>query len=318
MRFRSEALQGLGSRSWLWDVCKALRLGCQIWRVTVMASMGKNKQQVLSKKPQLPFQDCILSLDHDILNMRNIILCKMCIFVNGWHLLCLRSLGRGFCSTRLWNKVLTALGNWGQCPKSGRKARPLNEEWKKSLLVHSLVEIGQWTLHGSWWVFSPPLFPSPPTLFLHSSFFLFLPPSLPRFCSMGPLTRVLAWVMWSHDLLAVRLSSSSVGHALTRAPHHLSINTATTRPSSRLLLFLPYSPPLQSLLLLKRTLPVHLCVQNCLTLSVNTSVVHSVCRVGASQHGQLHPYPYYTLKTSALLLTTTLFSGRKKVAIELE
>lgn len=55
----------------------------------------------------------------------------MRVFVTGWHLLSLCRRVRGFCCSSLWNNVLTTLGNWGQCPKSGREARPLNEEWKK-------------------------------------------------------------------------------------------------------------------------------------------------------------------------------------------
>lgn len=100
--------------------------------------------------------------------------------------------------------------------------------------------------------------------------------------------------MWSHDLLAARLSSGSVGRALTRASHHLlSINTTTTLPPLHLLLLLLLITPLFcTTSLFKSTLPGCLCAE-----LPNYKCVYSVCRFRDM------------LKICALLLATTLFSG---------
>lgn len=162
--------------------------------------------------------------------------------------MCLCRLGWSFCSVELWNKVVTAFGNRGQCPKSGREARPLNEEWKKFVCTQL-----RWNRAvGTLWLMG--------NLTLSTSFYS---PVLLCF-SIGPLTRVPVWVMLSHDLLAACLSSGSVGHALTRASHHLlSINTATTLPSLHTLFFSSFSPFIQFVSLFKVILPVYLCVTVC-------------------------------------------------------
>lgn len=56
-----------------------------------------------------------------------------------------------FCSIGLWNKVVNALTNWGQCPKKWE--RGTSPKWrvkKKGLFVHTAVERGQWAIKGSW------------------------------------------------------------------------------------------------------------------------------------------------------------------------